>query len=256
MSEVIYFIEESVRFSEKSPVFMLKDLKSMYSQILVEQGVNQYIHSTRFKDCLLESIPGLCESRSGRDILLSLDGAAGRALFEACSSSCMDDSIILAKAAHIVRDDLFKQTTDFNCDLSRAAQSMSVPYSMQQLIELILEGSNSKSVRTKQVANNVSQLLKFNSVKTKRRKVEAQTRHSKSMETPLPVAIGLFLHNKTRKRSLVDFFAKEGLSISHTRVDEIEDHVVSNECMKYQNLGFVCPTSLQDGFFTTAAIDN
>ena len=215
MSEVIYFIEESVRFSEKSPVFMLKDLKSMYSQILVEQGVNQYIHSTRFKDCLLESIPGLCESRSGRDILLSLDGEAGRALFEACSSSCMDDSIILAKAAHIVRDDLFKQTTDFNCDLSRAAQSMSVPYSMQQLIELILDGSNSQSVRTKQVANNVSQLLKFNSVKTKRRKVEAQTRHSKSMETPLPVAIGLFLHNKTRKRSLVDFFAKEGLSISH-----------------------------------------
>ena len=56
MSEVIYFIEESVRFSEKSPVFMLKDLKSMYSQILVEQGVDQYIHSTRFKDCLLESI--------------------------------------------------------------------------------------------------------------------------------------------------------------------------------------------------------
>ena len=32
--------------------------------------------------------------------------------------------------------------------------------------------------------------------------------------------------------------------------------MVSNECTKYQNLGFVCPTSLQDGFFTIAAIDN
>ena len=104
----------------------------MNSQILVKQGVDRYIYSTRFKDCLLESISGLFESRSGRGILLSLDGEAGRALFEACSSSCMDDSIILAKAAHIVRDDLLKETTDFNCELTRASQSMSVQYSMQQ----------------------------------------------------------------------------------------------------------------------------
>ena len=104
MSEVIYFIEETIRSSDKSPVFMLKDLTAMYKKHLLEQGIDEYIHATRFKDCLLESIPGLCDVRSGRDILLSLDGEAGRALFEACTSSCMDESIILAKAAHIVRN--------------------------------------------------------------------------------------------------------------------------------------------------------
>ena len=50
------------------------------------------------------------------------------------------------------------------------------------------------------------------------------------------------------------FFAKEQLSIAHTRVDEIEDQVT---CIpEYQNPGFVWPSSLQEGFFTTTAIDN
>ena len=36
--------------------------------------------------------------------------------------------------------------------------------------------------------------------------------------------------------------AKEGLSIKHTRVDEIENEVTSQKCTEYQNLGFFCPS--------------
>ena len=85
---------------------MLKNPRSMHEQVLVAHGVNKYIHTTRFKDCLLESIPGLCESRNGQDILLSLDGEARRTLFEACESSCIKNSMVLAKAAHIIRHDI------------------------------------------------------------------------------------------------------------------------------------------------------
>ena len=53
--------------------------------------------------------------------------------------------------------------------------------------------------------------------------IEARIHHSNNLETPLPVATGLFLHSKTRKRGLVDFFAKEAISMTHTRIDEIED---------------------------------
>ena len=35
MSEVIYFIEENVRDSTIAPVFLLKDLKSMYEKVLI-----------------------------------------------------------------------------------------------------------------------------------------------------------------------------------------------------------------------------
>ena len=58
----------------------------------------------------------------------------------------------------------------------------------------------SKSVAAKQITNNISQLLKFNCVKTERRKVQLRIRHSKNLETPLPAATG--------KRGLVDFFCK------------------------------------------------
>ena len=108
LSEVIYFIEESIRSSEASPVFLLKDLKSMYEKNLLANGVHKYIHSTRFKEHLLESIPGLYDTKKGRDILISLDGEAGRALFEACENSCRDDILILAKAAQIIRRDIFQ----------------------------------------------------------------------------------------------------------------------------------------------------
>lgn len=70
LSGLIYFIKETVRTSDTSPLFMLKDLNSIYEQVPAGHGVNKYIHSTGFKDCLLESIPGLCESRNGQNILL------------------------------------------------------------------------------------------------------------------------------------------------------------------------------------------
>ena len=73
LSKVIYFIKENVRNSVVSPVFLLKDLKCMYEQKLTDHGYSKNIHSTRFKERLLESIPGLCENKKGRNILLSLE---------------------------------------------------------------------------------------------------------------------------------------------------------------------------------------
>ena len=177
-------------------------------------------------------------------------------MFDACENSCSENSLILAKAAHIIRAELFSNSTSFDGDLSKEKQNESIPFCLQQFMELLIEGCSSKSFATKDIASNIGQLLKFNALKTKRRKVDAPTRHSKQLETPLPVAIGLFLHNSTRQRTLVDFFAKKGLSITHKRVDDIEGQITSIRCREYQQLGFVCPPTLEKNFFTTTAIDN
>ena len=86
----------SKKLSELPIRLPLSDLKSIYEQVLVAPRVDKQIHSTRFKDCLLESIPGLCESRNGRVKLLSLDGETGRTVFETGDSFCEENSIVLA----------------------------------------------------------------------------------------------------------------------------------------------------------------
>ena len=95
----------------------------MYEQVLVVHGVDKYIHNTIFKDCLLESIPGLSEGKNGRDILLSLEEEARKALFEACDSSCMKNSMVLAKATHFIRHDIFQENVKFEGEFSKDKQT-------------------------------------------------------------------------------------------------------------------------------------
>lgn len=101
--------------------------------------------------------------------LLSLDGETGRTLFETGGSFCKENSIVLAYGAHIVRHDISQENVEFDGDFSRDKQIMSIPFSLQYLSECIIEGSMSKSMAAKQTASNINQLLKLNSVKTKRR---------------------------------------------------------------------------------------
>ena len=55
---------------------------------------------------------------------------------------------------------------------------------------------------------NISQLIRFNAVKNKRRS-PTFTRHAKTNEPPLPVLIGLLVHAKTRTKSLIERLAAE-----------------------------------------------
>ena len=80
--------------------------------------------------------------------------------------------------------------------------------------------------------------------------------HSKKRETPLPIYIGLSIHAKIRKRSLIDRFFDLGLSISYDRVMEIFTSMANRLCKQYHYDNIVCPLDLRQGLFTTAAINN
>ena len=142
-------MEDSIDLSDDStvPVFRLQDMKIMYQKQMKAHGAStgmaDLVHTTRFKQKLLENIPGLCESKDGRCILLTLDGQMGRALFEACRSSNHEDGMVIAKAASIVRRDMFIRDEIFDGDLSRHRQTLSVSSTLLQLVSLILEGGKS-----------------------------------------------------------------------------------------------------------------
>ena len=100
---------------------------------------------------------------------------------------------------------------------------MSVPLPLLNLVSLILDGERAlenASTNAETSATNLVELLRFNAVKTKRI-CDGFLRHSKSNEPPLPVKIGLLVHAKTRKKSLVENLTAERLSISYQRVQDI-----------------------------------
>ena len=81
-------------------------------------------------------------------------------------------------------------------------------------------------------------------------------RHSTSNEPPLPVAVGLMVSMRTRKKSLVNKLAHEGLNISYKRIKSSKRCINNQLCSKYFAEDIACPPKLQTGLFASAAIDN
>ena len=195
-------IEEIIASSDVSPVFVLKDLVDKYKEILINFGATQdfveKVHSTRFKEAILKRVGCLCEKRNGRDTLLTLEDHVGKAIFQASKLTSFDEGIILWKAANIVRRYLFTKDVEFNGDVSKETQLASIPKELLRLVGSILERTSEEekvSENTNKIALNLSQLIKFNAVKTKRKEDASHIRHSSKNEPPLPVKLGLMLHS-------------------------------------------------------------
>ena len=144
-SKVLKFIEESIRASVETttPEFYLKELTEMNKRHLIAQGTTETansVHRTRLKNAILENVPGLCVTKRGKYVLLTLNSELRRALFNVCLSSYSDDGILLTKAARIIRKYLLRHKQQFNGDISREREFEGIPSSIFQLISLLIEG--------------------------------------------------------------------------------------------------------------------
>ena len=265
LAEVIGYIHEIYQTEEGIPVFKLSDLVTLYRNRLKEYGGSnsliESVHSTRLKENILGHIPELGEYKKGKHVLLTFKEESGQAIFDACAFSNEDDGMCLARAAAIIRKQIIASSKENDAILVPASEGSSVPHSLYSLICMVLNGWNIDEkvpVKEQTAAMSIAQLIKFNTVKTKRRKC-TQTdvvRHSKENETPFPLYLGLMLHSKTRKKGLIDNLSRHGLSVSYKRVQSVQLAITKQLCRSYQNQGVFCPPSLKKGIFTSAAIDN
>ena len=99
-------------------------------------------HSTRLKQNILKNIPGLCEHKQGRDILLIFEENAGDAILHACVRSGESDGFCLAKAANIIRKQLFVDQQDPEGALEPLHKQLGVPASLFSLISMLLDGGS------------------------------------------------------------------------------------------------------------------
>ena len=142
----------------------------------------------------------------------------------------------MSKAAKIIPHHFFSSDQVFDGDLSQQKQTASVPKELIHLVSLILEGMSQHqqvSGNTHAIAVNLSQLIRFNAVKTKQKLGDSHFRHSKTNKPPLPIKTDLMIHSQTRKNSIVNL-ADAGLSVTYNRIQEIQDSTGQQLCEKYE----------------------
>jgi len=262
---LVSYIEDSRLDNGVAPMFKISDLVILYKARLQQLGttVTGRIHSTKLKDRILSYFPDLTAIKQGREVLLVFNNDIGNALGKACEYDADNDAVHLARAAAIVRREMFKRKISFNGSFDTECQESSVPVSLLALVSMVLNGPNIKTQSANctsylQSALTISQLLIYNSSIRRREKTNAtetsSVRHS--LERKTPIYLGLMVHTKTRKRELVDTLFSLGLSISYDRVLDISTELGNNICRFYESEKAVCPPNLRGKLFTTAAVDN
>ena len=91
---------------------------------------------------------------------------------KACKHDADSDAIHLAKAANIVRRDMFKMKNHFNGSFEKECQEESLPVSLIALVAMVLNGPNileqSSSSAMPQLILKISQLLMYISLARRR----------------------------------------------------------------------------------------
>ena len=185
------------------------------------------------------------------------DSDIGSAIKRACTQE--SEALTLARAAQLVRKEIFKCSNTFSGTFDRHCQERSVPVMLKALIAMILngpdiaEGSADRGSRDQAILT-ISQLLIFNSMKTA--SIARLQRHNSVKETPLPIYISLKIHSETRKKGLVELLHTLGLGISYKRVLTISNDIGNSVCSQFEKGGVVVPLALHQGVFTAGVVDN
>ena len=246
---------------DSNTVFKLSDLKKLYTERLEQLGgdSSKRINSTHLKNKILSQIPQLEAHNTPNEVVMSFKQDIGDSLLSAGQKRSDNDAVILMRAAQIVRKDIFQIQHKFEGSLVDESYNKS-PTSLTALMQMILAGTNI----TKQIENNketsipvqsLTQLITFNTMKRQRPESE-ELHHNLERETSLPLYLGLLIHNKTRKRDLVDVLFQHGLSVSYLRVMQVSTDEANRVIEIYKNDKVVCPTTLRNGLFTTGNLDN
>ena len=239
--------------------FKLSELHTLYVNRLEDLGIEKEINKSRLKLQLLEHFPEAQEQYDGRNIVIVFKKGMESMLRDAIKKRDFSEDVeILAKAAKIIRNDIFDQDWfKFNGCFPPECQEDSLPTSLKSLVSLILSGPNLKDQdkRESQACLTISQLIFYN-VKKRSSDSTVKVRHTLAREPPLPSYIGLNIHQLTRSRKIVQQLHKMGMCISYDRVIEVEDWIATSTCQRFREEGVVSPACLRKGLFTVGALDN
>ena len=173
-------------------------------------------------------LPDLKAHSQGRDVLLTFQ--VGNAIRKSCDHD--SDAMQLARAAQVVRKEMFNKKFYFDGSFKPGCQQDSVPKSLLALLNMILKGPNIEHqtqlatgiTGSTTAALSISQLVRFNCVKRVRAATHSGSTHH-TQETPLPLYIAMKIHAVTRSRSLIDTLFNLGMSVSYDHLLQLTSDI-------------------------------
>lgn len=155
------------------------------------------------------------------------------------------EALHIAKAAEIVRRDMFEVDCIFEGSFTQNCQENAIPKSLKALVDMLLCGPSiivKSSSNTDQASLTKCQLLMYNSIKNARNVTKKRThvRHQKKREMPLPLYLGLKMYAQTRKRDIVDILFHVGICVSCDRVTEVLNDLANGVCTQYKMQQVIC----------------
>ena len=153
LKSVVSHIEDAVKGTEISPVFKLSNLRKLYEEKLKSMGIAHEVklHSTRLKNRLLSSIPGLTAHKEGCEVVLAFNQDIAEALTRACDNDEDNAHSVLVKASSLVRKDMLTAKNSFTGHFEFNCQENSVPESLHSLVKMMLYGSNESTETCKKM---------------------------------------------------------------------------------------------------------
>ena len=93
----------------------MTDLANLYVTRLKQLGVDveTRVHTTRLKERILSYFPDMESHKQGRDTVLVCNKDIGDAIGKACEYDNDSDALHLARAANIIRRDMFRMKSKF-----------------------------------------------------------------------------------------------------------------------------------------------
>ena len=225
-AELVSFVKLS-KTDEVSPVLKMSELKNLYIERLQDLGVSiDDVHSTRLKERLCNNIPGLSSYKQGRECILAFEDGIGQALIDLCKINNDDNAICLARAADIIREQLF-----LNDDSPSTGSQNVVPQSLVMLVRMILEGSSIKDqldISKNNFSQSIAELIKFNSVKHKRTAEKSRHNHtapSHHVSSQLPSTIDtLFFYMTAQVTSIRYMVSVKDHEVLRITKCSVKDH--------------------------------
>jgi hypothetical protein len=143
MAKLAAYIEVTAIFNkDTAPAFKLSELKKIYIEQLEEQGAEycKPVHSTRFKEQLLERVPELQSHTRQAGNVFTFKADSGDAILRACKFEENSTDYMLIELAKLIRKEIFERSYSFKGSLHDDSYQ-NLPPTLCKLVKSPIESS-------------------------------------------------------------------------------------------------------------------